>query len=202
LAIGYSNTRYGEKVTQEILMNKVVFDHPLFSNVFEKSVTNFQYPKLAQYNNLSASSPTALALQNNIPFLSGTNNAYFFSGSLSKENSNFKNSPLIVPTFYNMGIASLKLPELYSTLGNDTTVEIPVALSKDNIVKLIKGTEEFIPQQRVLPKKVQVSFKENPTMDGIFQITNDGNTLKNISFNHNRKESELIYSNLKGKPHS
>lgn len=200
LSVGYFNTLYGEKVTQEILMNKVVFDHPLFSNVFEKSVTNFQYPKLAQYNNLSSSSPTALALQNNTPFLLGINNAYFFSGSLSKENSNFKNSPLIVPTFYNMGIASLKLPELYSTLGNDTTIEIPVTLTKDNILKLIKGTDEFIPQQRLLPKKVQLSFKQNPTTDGIFQIKNDGNTLKNISFNHDRKESELIYSNLEGIP--
>lgn len=200
MSSGYFNTRYGAPVNQEVLLNTVGFDHPLFTNVFEKTVSNFQYPKVGQYYNLSSSAPAALTFQNNNNFLLGKDNAYFFSASLSEENTNFKYSPLIVPTFYNMGIASLKLPQLYATLGNETTVEIPVALSKDNILKLTNNTEEFIPEQRVLPKKVQLLFKETPTTDGIYQIKNGGDILKNISFNHNRKESKLIYTSMEGIP--
>ena len=196
----YFNTRYADKVNQEVAITKVVFDHPLYTNVFEKKVSNFQSPKVNTYFTVNTSSSSALALQNNAPFLFGRGNAYFFSASFSELNSNFKNSPLIVPSFYNMGISSLKLPKLYSTLGDNIMVEIPVSLAKDNILKLVQGREEFIPQQKLLPKKVQLYFKENPTIDGTFQIQNNGNTIRNISFNHNRRESELSYISLQRIP--
>lgn len=200
LAMGYSNTQYAPSLEQEILIDKVLTDHPLFANVFEKSVNNFQYPKLKRYYPLTSTAPKALGLQNQQPFLLGKDNAYFFSASLSLENNNFRNSPLIVPTFYNMGMGSLKLGALYSTLGKETTIEIPVSLSKDNILKLVKENDQFIPQQLLLPKKVQLSFLENPVSDGIYQIKNEDDLLKNISFNYERKESELLYADLQGMP--
>ncbi len=200
LASGYFSTRYTTKIPQEIAISKVLFEHPLYGNVFEKSVTNFQYPKVNSYYTVGTSALSALQLQNNSSFLFGRDEAYFFTASLSELNSNFKNSPLIVPSFYNMGKNSLKLPELYHTLGDATTIEIPVSLAKDNILKLAKESKEYIPQQKLLPKKVQLSFKENPTADGIYQVQNNGNTLQNMSFNHNRKESDLSYSNLQDIP--
>jgi hypothetical protein len=85
-------------------------------------------------------------------------------------------------------------------LGEPTTVEIPISLSKDNILTLVKGTEAFIPQQRLLPKKVALTFMENPTTDGTFKIENNGALLKNISFNYNRAESILSYLSLENIP--
>ncbi len=198
LAKDYSNTRYDSKIGQEITISNIVFDHPLYKNVFVKRVTNFQYPKVNNYYSIRTKSPTVLGLQNGVPFLTGIENAYFFTASLSTNNSNFKNSPLIVPTFYNMGINSLKLPQLYSVLGEETTIEIPISLSKDNILTLVKGTETFIPQQRLLPKKVALSFGENPTSDGTFSIEHNGVPIRNISFNYKRAESELSYLSLDG----
>lgn len=199
LAKNYFNTRYDRKLNQEIKIANVLFDHTLYKNVFEKRVTNFQYPIVNSSYGIITSSPTALGLQNGTPFLTGGANAYFFTASLSPDNSNFKNSPLIVPTFYNMGRNSLKIPQLYSTLGESTTVEIPISLSKDNILTLVKGTETIIPQQRLLPKKVTLSFEENPKTDGTFRVENNGVSLRNISFNYSRAESVLSYLNLDGK---
>ncbi len=196
LARYYFNTRYDRKVNQEIAIANVLFDHPIYKNVFEKRVTNFQYPKVNTSYTITTSSPTALSLQNGAPFLTGSGNAYFFTAGISQDNSNFKNSPLIVPTFYNMGRNSLKSPQLYSTIGEGTTVEIPISLSKDNILTLAKGTEKIIPQQRLLPKKVVLSFDENPTTDGTFSIENNGVSLRNISFNYSRAESVLSYLSL------
>lgn len=200
LATAYFNTRYTTKINQEIAVANVIFDHPIYKNVFEKRVANFQYPKVNSYFSIRTTNPTVLGLQNNAPFLIGIENAYFFTASLSQDNSNFKSSPLIVPTFYNMGVNSLKLPQLYNILGEPITVEIPISLSKDNILTLVKGTEVFIPQQRLLPKKVALTFMENPTTDGTFKIENNGVLLKNISFNYNRAESILSYLSLKNIP--
>lgn len=196
LTSSYSNTTYKSSINQRIAVANVVFDHPLYTNVFEKRVANFQYPVVNSYYQTTTTIPAALGLQNGTPFLNGADNVYFFSASLSQKNSNFQNSPLIVPTFYNMGINSLKRTPLYNTLGKSTTVEIPISLSKDNILTLVKGTESFIPQQRLLPKKVALSFKESPDTDGTFSIKNNETILKHISFNYNRDESNLFYSEL------
>lgn len=192
----YSNTTYTSRINQRISIANVVFDHPLYANVFEKRVASFQYPVVNSYYETRTTTPTALGLQNGAPFLNGAENMYFFSASLSQKNSNFKNSPLIVPTFYNMGINSLKRTPLYNTLGKSTTVEIPISLSKDNILSLVKGTESFIPQQRLLPKKVALSFKESPDTDGTFSVKNNETILKHISFNFDRDESTLFYLEL------
>ena len=192
----YANTTYLEKVNQEINISQVAFRHPIFQNVFEKNVSNFQYPKVSSYYTVSSTAPSALLLQNQVPFLIGTNNTYFFTASLTSENSSFKNSPLIVPTFYNMAVNSLKLPQLYAILGAGEEIDIPVALSKDNTLKISKGDNEFIPQQRLLPKKVRLSFEENPTSHGIYTISNNDKFLRNISFNYDRKESVLNYLDI------
>ena len=192
----YLNTKYLDKLNQEVSISDVVFNHPVFQNVFEKNASNFQYPSVSSYYTISSNMPSALNLQNRAPFLIGSGSTYFFTASLESGNSSFKNSPLIVPTFYNMAMNSLKLPRLYELLGESTEIDIPVALTKDNILKVSKGENEFIPQQRLLPKKVSLSFKENPNTDGIYQVTNNGTFLRNISFNYDRKESDLKYLDI------
>jgi hypothetical protein len=95
-----------------------------------------------------------------------------------------------------MGINSLKLLPLYGTLGDEIAVDLPITLQQDDVIKIANKENEFIPQQRVLPKKVQVTFIENPKEAGIYSITHNKNILRHISFNDNRKESELIYTQL------
>ncbi len=196
LSSTYFNTSYKEPSMQQAAISKIAFEHPIFYNVFNKNVTNFQHPEVNSYYEMETDGGVALSFQNNKPFLIGNEDAYFFTSSINKENSNFKNSPLIVPTFYNIAQLSLKLPKLYHILGTYEEMEIPVSLSKDNILKITKNDYEFIPQQRSLPKKVSLVFEENPTEDGIYRILNDQEALANISFNYNRDESNLRYIDL------
>ena len=196
LAAPYLNTSYGPLLPQEASISGIAFEHPIYKNVFNKQVTNFQYPKVESFYGLSSKSPKVLTFQNGNAFLTGNENAFFFASALNQQNSNFKNSPLIVPTFYNMARNSLKLPQLYQTLGTQATLEIPVSLSKDRILKVAKDDYEFIPQQISLPKKVQLTFDQNPKTDGIFQISNGNEGLGQISFNYDRKESELRYLDI------
>lgn len=192
----YFNTNYGQELIQQSAISTIAFEHPLFRNVFNKSVTNFQYPEVKSYYQLNSGGPKALSFQNGSAFLVGSENSYFFSSALRTDNSNFRNSPLVVPTFYNMGYFSLKLPKLYQTLGTYEELEIPISLSKDNILKVAKDDYDFIPRQISYPKKVQLAFDENPKENGIYEILNNEEALGKISFNYNRKESNLTYLDL------
>ena len=191
-----NNSRYINAVVQDMSISTIKMEHPLFANVFDKKVADFQFPTVKEHFKIISKAPIAIEFQNKEPFLISSNNAYFFAASINSDNSNFKNSPLIVPTFYNMGINSLKLLPLYASLGNQVEIELPISLQQDDVIKIANEKNEFIPQQRVLPKKVQVNFIENPKEAGIYRIMHNDNSIRHISFNDNRKESQLLYSQI------
>ncbi|MBW8198449.1 BatA domain-containing protein [Muricauda sp. W52] len=188
-----SSTQFQEKVVADVQLTSITFEHPLYRNVFEKEVTNFQYPSVKEYFKIQTSLPTALSLSGGNPFLVGDNGLYVFTVPLELENSNFINSPLIVPTFYNMAQSSLQMPQTYQTLGKSNTVDIPAEIGNDDILKVAKDGYEFIPLQQIFPHRVRVSFDQNPTEDGIYSVLQNQQVLQNISFNYPRTESQLKY---------
>ncbi|MDO1514431.1 BatA domain-containing protein [Maribacter confluentis] len=196
LANFFNTTSYSSTITQNLAISHIKVAHDLFNNVFENNVDNFQFPSVKTYHRMQTIGQVAIEFQNKEPFLISNDNAHFFATALSNENSNFQNSPLIVPTFYNIGINSLKLPSLYANIEDNAAVEIPITLQQDENIKVVNETIEFIPLQRALPKKVQLTFMDNPKKTGIYKIMHDQKLLRNISFNENRKESELVYSQI------
>lgn len=192
--LGYfSTSSFTQRIQVKRNISNIAFSHPLFRNVFEKEVKNFQYPRVNQYLRMRTRASTILSYEDNAPFLVGSNGVYIFSAPISNENSNFKNSPLIVPTFYTIGINSLKLPQPYQELGTPDRVDVSVTLEKDNILKLVSENYELIPQQQSFPNKVSLSFNENPVKDGIYGILNENVIIKNLGFNYTREESDLQY---------
>ncbi len=196
LLSNYYSTSYTQRVNYERDITGISFSHPLYRNVFEKNVVNFQYPKVSQYFRLKTNAPSILSYQDKDPFLVGSGGVFVFTASLSVENSNFKNSPLIVPTLYNMGINSLKLPELFYSLGSNQKVDIAAELPKDNILKVVQNEYEFIPRQKAFANKVSLYFNENPQKDGIYSVFNKEDFYRNLSFNYPREESELNYMDI------
>ncbi|WP_136465293.1 BatA domain-containing protein [Flagellimonas onchidii] len=179
-------------------ITNISFGHPLYKNVFEQQVDNFQYPTVNHFFRIRSNLPKVLSLEGNDAFLVGNNGFYLFATSLKKENTNFKNSPLIVPTFYNMAEFSLKMNDLYYTLGNSVSVDVPVNLGSDKILNVSKLGETFIPLQQSFPNKIRLTFDDIPTSDGIFSVLKDGQSVRNISFNYPRTESKLNYMDLNG----
>ena len=198
LSTHYYTTTYLQSQNGDRNITDITFSHPLYQNVFEKNIGNFQYPKVSRYLKIKTVAPEILSFQDGNPFLVGLENIYLFTASLASENSNFKRSPLIVPTFYTMGHNSLKLPRLYQIIGDRTRVDVSYRLPKDNILSLSNEAVEFIPRQRSLTNKVSLSFDENNIAAGTYEISNNDIWLKNISFNYPREESELHYIDLQG----
>lgn len=191
-----NSTRFTTLVKDTHKITDIAFSHPLYHSVFEKKVTNFQYPRVSQYYRIKTNAPNILSFQDKAPFLIGTNAIYIFTASLSGENSNFKSSPLIVPTFYNMAMNSLKQSKLYHSLDIKSEVDIPLVLEKDNIIKVASDKLEFIPQQQSFANKVRLFFSKNATIAGVFKVTVKDSIYKKISFNYSREESQLRYLNI------
>ncbi|WP_275647735.1 BatA domain-containing protein [Flagellimonas okinawensis] len=188
-----SSTQFSEKISSETQLTTIAFDHPLYRNVFEQEVTNFQYPYINTHYGIQSNLPKALSMDGGNSFLVGDDGFYVFTAPLELDNSNFINSPLIVPTFYNMAQSSLQTPKSYQTLGKVNTVDIPVEIGTDEILKVSKDNYEFIPLQQTYPNRVRLTFDQNPIEDGIYSIEQDNSILQNISFNYPRTESQLKY---------
>lgn len=196
--IQFKSLENGEK-----LVTKIAFNHPLYSTVFEKKIDNFQYPNVSSAFSISSAYPSILSFEDQNAFLTAIQNpassVYVFSAPLNKNNSNFQNSPLIVPTFYNMALSSQKTGISALTIGENSPFLIDASLSKDEIVEIKNLSEEtnekFIPMQQILNNKVKLTFNDFPQEAGNFGVYKQDNLLKEISFNYARTESNIATSN-------
>ncbi len=181
--------------TSEKQLTTIHFSHPIYQNVFEDQVTNFQYPTVESHFLLSRKQTPVLSFEDKSDFLIQNQNVYMFTGSLSSENSNFTNSPLVVPTFYRIAKQSLPLPDLYYTIGKQNEFAVSVSLQQDHILSLKNETVDFIPLQRNSINKVLITTTEQPEEAGIYGVFNKETKLQSVSYNYARSESNLIYMN-------
>lgn len=191
----FGNITFNTLEKREKLITKINFNHPIFSNVFENKVTNFQYPKTKSSFALSSSSPAALSYEDQSIFMTSLVNSVssvaVFAAPINIENSNFQQSPLIVPTFYKMAMNNQNNGLNALVIGNNNPHLTEVSLNKDAILT-VKGMEEqFIPIQQILNNKVKMTFNDYPEQAGNYRIYNKKEWVENISFNYNRTESDV-----------
>ncbi|QEE50875.1 hypothetical protein FUA48_15205 [Flavobacterium alkalisoli] len=199
LLSGFGNATLQAATQTERQITKISFSHPLYQTVFEKKTDNFQYPKVNSAYTLSGTALPVLSYADQTPFLaSATNrlgNVYIFSAAINKQNSNFQNSPLIVPTFYNMAQNSGKTGITAITIGENQSLIIDALLSKDEVVTVKNEEADFIPMQQILNNKIKLSFGDYPETAGNYSVVKNNEVLKNVSFNYPRTESNLSLQN-------
>ncbi len=195
------NTTFKSDNTTEKLITKIHFNHLIFRNVFENQISNFQYPKTKTSFAITSTSPAVLSFQDESPFLvssnTGAGNVSVFSAALNMENSNFQQSPLIVPVLYQLAQSQKKNSIAARTIGNTDSYFVTTNLDKEGILTVKNETEQFIPMQQILSTKVKMEFGEHPKQAGNFAIFNTKKWIQNISFNYNRSESDLFQNNEK-----
>ena len=182
--------------SQEKSVTGLEFDHFILKEVFKTKVTNFQYPSVNSYYPITTLTNKILSYEDQQAFLSQFNSLFLFTASLSLNNSNFKKSPLIVPTLYNIGRYSLVNPPLQYFTETKNSFDLKVDLQKDHILKLSRNKEEFIPLQSNLNSKVRIITEKLPNEPGHYAVIKGNDTITHISYNYNRKESLLAYYNL------
>ena len=121
------------------------------------------------------------------------------TGSIAESNSNFKNAPIIVPTFYNMSRQGLKLPTLYYTIGESVSYDVAVSLQEDEILKIVDARDAsnaLIPLQQRKGKKVEIITSTDPTKASNYTINYNDTPIQQVSYNYDRAESNLNYISL------
>ena len=195
----FGNIQFKTLENREKLITKINFNHPLFSGVFENKINNFQYPKTKNSFLTTNSEPSALSYEDQSAFLIALQNkiggVFVFTASINTANSNFQQSPLIVPVFYKMAVSNQNTGINSLTIGNTTPYFADAILTKDAILTVKGNEEQFIPIQQILNNKVQLVFNDYPEQAGNYGIYNKKDWVENISFNYNRTESNLASAN-------
>lgn len=190
------------KTEGEHQITSINYNHPLIKNVFEKKVTNFQYPTTnIYYSTLLNSASSILKLDNNQSFISSINNKnntiYWVASPLDKNITNFTQSSLVVPIFYNFAKNSLKASKLYYTINPETSFDIKATVGKDEVLKISNGYFENIPLQTISQNKVTINLENTISKNGFYTILNNTTPIETIALNYNNKESNLQYTHLK-----
>ncbi len=190
-------TRFESINTSEKLISTIHFNHPIFKDVFENQISNFQYPKTKVAFTFTNTKSAVLSYQDQTPFLqfintnSGT--VAIFSAPLNIQNSNFQQSPLIVPVLYQLAQNKKTNPIIRAfTIGNPNPYFVKSNNTKDGVLTVTNKSESFIPIQQTLNKNITLNFGDYPTQAGNFSIFNKNHWIENISFNYNRNESNLF----------
>ncbi|SHG16063.1 N-terminal double-transmembrane domain-containing protein [Flavobacterium segetis] len=199
LIANFGKIKFNSLENIEKLITKINFSHPVYNSVFEKKVINFQYPKTKKSFSLSSSYPAVLSYEDQSNFLTSTNNPLgkvaIFAAPINIENSNFQQSPLIVPTFYKIATYNQNNGVNALFIGNNDPYFTEASLSKDAILTIKNKEEQFIPVQQILNNKVKMTFGDYPQQAGNFTIFNKKELIENISFNYARTESNLASAN-------
>jgi hypothetical protein len=203
LLSNFGSMQFKASQQAEKRITKIAFNNPIFHSVFEKQVTNFQYPSVKSSFNVTTATPSILSFEDQSPFLTSITNAvsgvYVFTAAINKLNSSFQNSPLIVPVFYNMAQNTQKTGISAMSIGEHNPIFIDALLAKDEILNVksntANNTEKFIPTQQILNNKVKIICNNYPQQAGNYGIYKQDEWLKNVSFNYPRTESNLSADN-------
>lgn len=184
----------GKQIQESIQLTKINFQHPIYQNTFVSEIDNFDYPNFKKAYQYPKQSSTALYYSNQQPTLISQDNVSLFTTALNIENSNFQNSPLIVPTFYNLAQLNRLESQLQFQLHSPNSIKINWTSTTDDVIQLVdeKSTIQ-IPQQQKFFKYVEINTSEVPKEAGNYAVLAQGDTLKYLSFNYPRNQSILTY---------
>jgi len=189
------------KKVDTLKITTINYEHPLFQNVFSKKITNFQYPNTKSHFPISSKNlSNIISFENNTPFISqiknGNHNIYWFSSSLNIKNSNFINSALIVPVFFNFGSLSFKQSQLFYRINTKNKIDIETSLKKEKILKITNSASTFIPLQLRFQNKVQITTEDTPLNPGFYDVLKDNEIIQKLAFNYPKDEGNLNFMDL------
>ncbi len=200
---------YGALDTVRQRVSSVNLENELFNGVFEKNAggktvlpDNVDLPVINRHYRLSpgirSGEETLLRLQDNQPFLLTVpvqkGRVYLFGSPLDDSWSSFPKHMIFVPTLYKIALLSSPTHPLSYIIGENRVVEVPHdTLNETGVIKLKKQNPAFeiIPEARNSGANLALFLHDQVRDAGFYSVVNGNRILAGISFNFNRKESDL-----------
>jgi len=119
----------------------------------------------------------------------------------NEKSGNFVLHPLWIPVIYNIAILKNIGDNLFYTIGKNQSIKINTAKTNSEEVLHIKDNfnkTDFIPKTGKTANGKQITlFQEgNIKQSGNYYIYSNNKKIKGISYNYNRKESDLKFNNI------
>ncbi len=169
--------------------------HPFFRDVIGKLPRKVRFPYSNRIYRLPSQPHTLIATEDNRPFYFRYKNLYIFTGEITAPHSDFYLSPLVVPCLIKPVFARQSKEKLYQYIDNPDPIRIKTVLKDDIPVKLVSGNDEIIPYSDYENGFLTLYTKNIITRPGNYAIIHGRDTLGFVSFNYNRRESDLTYFN-------
>jgi hypothetical protein len=196
---------YYEKLdTANTKVDKINLEHAIYKDVFDKktfSATNLDLPKVNEYYALSKTTRSneeyILKLQNGNNFLSkytvGKGKLYLSAVGINSNFSNLGKHALFVPTLYKIAINSQTSTPLFYTISNDEIIETNSVLVGENAfhIKNVNNSFDIIPEHKTMDSKLLIYTHNQINNAGNYNLLSDKAIVTGLSFNFNRKESDL-----------
>ncbi len=188
--------------TQSTRIASINVEHNLYKNIFEKQHENMHFPSVFRYYRVQKAihpqKESLLVLENEQEFLSvqsiDRGKVYLLSVPLNDNYSEFQKHALFVPSLYNMAILSAKQQEPYYVIGENQRIVLPnIEIKGDNVLEIAQenGKFSFIPEIRPQLSLLSVFVHDQIKEAGHYVVKHEDEVLYGLSFNYNRKESDM-----------
>ncbi len=180
------------------------FEQGLYEGVFDKIDQRMDLPKVFEHfeftKTTNSNSQSIVLLQNGQFLISlnqlGSGKIYLFSIPSDESCSNLLKHALFVPTLIKMSILSLKpSPVYYKTAINEAIVLNTNSNFSDKPLHIIKDDKkvDVIPEHRLLNNATSIFTQNQITEAGHYEVFENTSSLKDLAFNFDRKESDMIF---------
>ncbi len=174
----------------------------LLKNVFNEFDKTMLLPKFKAYYRFTNSHQTFglnhLMFENSqallLEFQANKNHIFLFTAPLNKQNTNFTEHSLFVPTLYNIAYSHLNSFQLYYINGSNCIINIAnlVQHEKSKIhISNLNNTFDFIPYSKSINQSLHIYLNNDITQNGIFNIKKNDSIIQYIAYNASKKESDV-----------
>ncbi len=195
LSAVFGGFRIGGVDTNEIQIESILSNHSFFSNVFKKEKisvnTKKAFPILKQHFPISVSSAEPLMYKaDGTPYLIKSNNLYFCSAGISRENSGLKSHALVVPIFYQLVFNAIKSAQIQYFTSDYINIKTPVVDNSNRIEIKMKDQPTY--KTQVVKGGSGVVLPANFQRNGHYTVVQNNMITDAFSINNNRSESKEI----------
>ena len=198
-ALQWETAPSGAPVLSDVAMPDL--QNPFFRNVFSGRTRQTALARAAPVLRWSRSENTILQLRNGDGYLaqfsSGKGKVFVFAAPFSGGYSDFTSQALFVPVMYRLAMQSYRNDEKPAYRLNQGVVTLTLPenergnTSAEQVLKLTNDSLTFIPTQRIVNNVLQLEIPPGMTAPGFYKLTRDGQTITQLAFNVDKRESEL-----------
>jgi hypothetical protein len=195
----------GELKAGNYKMNRPDLSNSLLRGIVERYPDNTALPDVRKYFPVVSSSRIRerrlLSLNNNDALLTWfpreAGNLFYQAVPADLDFSDLSRNWFYAPAIYNLALFHGLGQDLYAISGQNKWIAIDHPLERKDDVVLLSGEEmEFIPEQRMINNRLVVNSGKNAHVPaGHYRVEMDGNILAWISYNTDRRESEMKFPN-------